>query len=128
MTRYDAIKNALEKMCTADIIAVHNEYCDSSNNTDDYIYSMDEFDDIMGGMLPMDIVRAAFFGHEFNPTNNYFWFNGYANLESFDFAPGGNSCVYISDIAKYIDRNDDALNNDDIQAILDEYEEGENDE
>lgn len=128
MTRYDAIKNALEEMNTADIIAVHNEYCDSSNNMDDYIYSMEEFDEIMGNMSPWDIVRAAYFGHEFNPTNDYFRFNGYANLESFDFAPGGNSGVYISDIAEHIDRNGDALNNDDIQAVLDEYEEDENNE
>lgn len=128
MTRYDAIKNVLEKMNTVDIIAIHNEYCDSSNNMDDYIYSMDEFNEIMENMPPWDIVRAACYGHEFNPAHDYFWFNGYANLESFNFAPGGNSNVYISDIAEYIDRNNDALNNDDIQAVLDEYEEGENDE
>lgn len=128
MTRYDAIKNVLEEMNTADIIAVHNEYCDGSNNMDDYIYGMDEFDEIMGNMLPLDIVRAAYYGHEFNPTHDYFRFNGYANLESFDFASDENSGVYVSDIAAYIDRNNDALNNDDIQAILDEYEEGENDE
>lgn len=36
MTRYDAIKNVLKEMYTADIIAVHNEYCDRSNNMDDY--------------------------------------------------------------------------------------------
>ena len=128
MTRYDAIKNVLEGMNTADIIAVHNKYCDGSNNMNDYIYGMDEFDEIMGNMLPLDIVRAAYYGHEFNPTHDYFWFNGYANLESFDFASDENSGVYVSDIAEYIDRNNDALNNDDIQAILDEYEEGENDE
>lgn len=40
MTRYEAIKEALDNMNTADIIAIHNQYCDESNNMDDYIYDM----------------------------------------------------------------------------------------
>lgn len=128
MTRYEKIKSVLEDMDTAEIIAVHNEYCNETNNMDDYIYEMGEFDEIMGSMEPWEIARACFYGHEFCPAHDYFRFNGYANLESFDFAPEGNSGIYISDIADYIDRNEDALNNDEIQEILDEYEEGENDE
>ena len=128
MTRYEKIKSALEGMDTAEIITVHNEYCNESNNMDDYIYEMCEFDEIMNSMKPWEVARACFYGHEFCPAHDYFRFNGYANLESFDFAPEGNSGIYISDIADYIDRNEDALNTDEIQEILDEYEEGENDE
>lgn len=123
MTRYEKIKNALDEMGTAEIIAIHNTYCDASNNMDDYIYDMSEFDEIMGNMTPWEIARACFYGHEFCPAHDYFRFNGYANLESFDFAPEGNSGIYTSDIADYIDRNEDALYNDEIQDILDEYEE-----
>ena len=105
MTRYEKIKSVLEGMDTAEIIAVHNEYCNETNNMDDYIYAMCEFDEIMNGMEPWEIARACFYGHEFCPAHDYFRFNGYANLESFDFAPEGNSGIYISDIADYIDRN-----------------------
>lgn len=121
MTRYEAIKKALEEMGTADIITIHNAYCDSSDNMDDYIYDMSEFDEIMGNMSPWEIARCCYYGHEFCPAHDYFRFNGYANLESFDFAPGGNSGVYISDIAQYIDLMEDALDNSDIQDILDEF-------
>lgn len=128
MTLYEKIKNALEEMGTSDIITVHNAYCDATNNGDDYIYSMKDFDEIMSGKTPWEIARCAYYGKEFCPAHDYFRFNGYANLESFDFAPGGNSGIYISDIAEYIERSGNALENDEIQEILDEYEEGENDE
>lgn len=120
MKRYDKIKEALEHMSTADIIAMHNAYCDATNNMDDCIYSMDDFDEIMGGESPLEIARKCFYGHEFNPNHDYFRFNGYANLESFDYAPGGNSGIYVSDIAEYIDREEDALGDCDIEAIFEE--------
>lgn len=123
MMRYDQIKEVLENMDTVDIITIHNEYCDATNNMDDYIYNMSDFDEIMGNMTPWEIARACFYGNEFCPAHDYFRFNGYANLESFDFAPEGNSGIYVSDIAKYIDENEDALGNDEIQEIFDEYEE-----
>lgn len=122
MTRYEAIKKALEEMGTADIIAIHNAYCDSSNNMDNYIYDMSEFEEIMSNMSPWEIACCCCNGHEFCPDHDYFRFNGYAHLESFDFAPGGNSGVYISDIAEYIDHTEDALNNSDIQDILDKFD------
>lgn len=128
MTRYEKIKNALDEMGTAEIIAIHNAYCGASNNMDDYIYDMGEFDEIMGNMTAWEVARVCYYGHEFCPAHDYFRFNGYANLESFDFAPDGNSGVYTSDIAEFIDREENALDNDEIQEILDEYEEGENDE
>ena len=123
MLRLEAIKKVLEGMDTADIIAVHNAYCESDSNMDDYIYNMGEFDEIMNCYTPWEVARACFYGHEFCPAHDYFRFNGYANLESFDFAPGGNSGIYISDIAAYIDRTGDNLYNDEIEEVLDEYEE-----
>lgn len=70
---------------TPELVARWNEYCDENNMMDDYIYSMDEFDEIMGGMTPLEIAQRIFYGHEFNPNHDYFWFNGYANLESSDW-------------------------------------------
>lgn len=121
MTRFEAIENVLQEMSTQDIVAIHNSYCDSSNNMDDWIYNMEEFDEIMSGVSPWEIARSCYFGEDFNPCCDYFRFNGYANLESFDFAPGGNSGIYTYDIAKYIDRNEESLGNDDIQNVLDEF-------
>ena len=118
-----ALTEILENMDTSEIIYAHNMYCDGSNNMDDYIYSMDEFDEIFADETPWNIARACFYGHEFCPAHDYFRFNGYANLESFDFAPGGNSGIYISDIVNYIIRNDDDLNNDEIREAMEDAEE-----
>lgn len=122
MTRYEKIKAAIEEMNTAEVIDLHNRYCDENNDPDDTIYSMEDFDELMSGQKPWEIARATYFGKRFNPCDDWFRFNGYGNLESFDFAPGCNSGVYPSDIADYIDRSDDALDNDTIQDILDEDE------
>lgn len=124
MTRCEKIKETLDGMGTAELIAVHDNYCDASGNMDDYIYNMDEFDEICAGMTPWKVARAAYCSGKFCPAHDYFWFNGYGNLESDDFTP---SIIYIDDIAEYIDRNDNSLYSDDIQEVLDEYE-GEDDE
>ena len=45
------------------------------------LYNMDDFDVIMEGYTPTEVVQRTFFGC-FNPNDDYFFFNGYANLES----------------------------------------------
>ena len=45
------------------------------------LYNMDDFDTIMEGYTPTEVVQRTFFG-DFNPNGDYFYFNGYANLES----------------------------------------------
>ena len=42
---------------------------------------MEMFDEIMSGFEPMEIALRIFFG-DFNPNDDFFRFNGYANLES----------------------------------------------
>ena len=90
---------------------------------DDYIYFMDSFDEIMDGMTPWEIARAAFYGNRFNPCDDYFYFNGYGNLESFAHADDADGeVIFTGDIAEYIVRTGDALGNDEISEILEEEE------
>lgn len=124
MTRYDAIKEALDRLSISDLVEVHNNYCDADDKYDDHIYSMEDFDEIMSGKTPWEIARCAYYG-DFCPAHDYFWFNGYANLESSDFSTGR---IYTDDIAEYIDRTEDALYCDELQEILDEYEDAEDEE
>lgn len=115
----------IEQMDTSEIVTIWNEYCSASGNMDDYIYSMDDFDEIMGGMKPWKIAHACYCGGDFCPVHDYFWFNGYGNLESADTIWGGTddeSPVYIPEIAAYIVDEENALYNDEIQEILDEFE------
>ena len=56
-----------------------NAYNGSFENLD--LYEMEMFNDIMHGFEPMEIAMKTYFGN-FNPNDEYFRFNGYANLES----------------------------------------------
>lgn len=46
------------------------------------LYDMDDFDTVIGeGYTPTELAERIFFG-DFNPNDDYFYFNSYANLES----------------------------------------------
>ena len=45
------------------------------------LYNMDDFDEMMEGYTPTELAQRIFFG-DFNPNDDYFGFNSYANLES----------------------------------------------
>ena len=44
-------------------------------------YEMDQFNELMSGQDPEFIAHRIFFGN-FNPTHDYFRFNGYGNIET----------------------------------------------
>lgn len=48
----------------------------------DLLMPMDEFNEILAGYSPEDIALRIYFG-DFNPTHDYFNFDGYANLKSY---------------------------------------------
>ena len=97
-------------------IALHNTYCDAVNCMDDCIYAMDELDEILEGRTPTDILSMGFYG-DFRPQHDFFWFNGYGNLESADYIADMPICA--EDIADYILSEEDSLGNDEIKEILD---------
>lgn len=127
MEMYEKIKEAIENMNESDLVILWNEYCYASNHTDDVIYMMDEFDEIMSGMSPWEVARTCYYSGKFCPAHDYFWFNGYGNAESSDFPCEHDSPIYISDIAEYIVDNGNALYNDELEEILAEYN-GESDD
>ena len=45
------------------------------------LYNMEDFDMVMEGYTPTELAQRIFFG-DFNINHDYFFFNGYANLES----------------------------------------------
>lgn len=58
---------------------------------DDTLYDMDDFDELMYGMKPHDIARKIWFGY-FNPMSDYWKFDGYGNLESFEYVSDWIDC------------------------------------
>ena len=101
-------------------IALHNSYCDAAGFEDDRIYSMYELDEILEGRTPTDILSMGFYG-DFRPQHDFFWFNGYGDLETANYVT--DMPIFASEIAGYILLREDGLGNDEIQEILDEEDE-----
>lgn len=53
----------------------------SELDPDEAVYPMEELDNILHGMAPMDILRMGVFG-DITWTDEYFTFNGYGNIET----------------------------------------------
>ena len=100
-------------------IALHNAYCDAANCMDDCIYTMDEMEEILDGVDKWELVRMVQFG-DFDCTKDFWGFNGYGNLVSYN---AWELPVYAEDIADYVLLKEDSLGDDEIQYILDEEEE-----
>lgn len=118
----EKLQEVIEDMSTSDLVSLWNEYTNESGRMDDYIYSMDEFDEVMEGYKPWEVARAAYYSGKFCPAHDYFWFNGYANLESSDFPSESDSPIYIKELVTFIIENENALYNDEVQEILDSME------
>ena len=103
MKTQEQIKNFLEnEIDDIQLKQIWNDYCDTYCG-DDFVYDMDEFDDIMSNSTPTDIADRIFYG-DFKPCHKYFKFNVYANLVSSDYL---EDLIHISDLAEYIYNNQD---------------------
>lgn len=131
---YEALNDFFQSLDDADLVAIHNEYCDDTQHYDDRIYSMDEFDEIWDGQDALFVAQRVFFGSDegreessFNPCRDWFYLNGYGNPVSMDYV-GYNQysneymcgCIDVDDIIDYIIDNDYDYNYTEIREILEE--------
>ncbi|EJA1938764.1 hypothetical protein MWQ79_000213 [Staphylococcus pseudintermedius] len=66
------------------------DMCNYDGRLEDlYIYDMNDFNEIMYGQSPLWIASRIFFG-KFDPTDEFFKYNGYGNLESLNFYEYGD--------------------------------------
>lgn len=126
MTKYekiDAIKEVLDNLDDDELFSIHCDYCDAACYPDERMFGMDEFDDLYCDNKPMEIAEAVC-GTNFSTNDDYFWYNGYGNLES-GYA---SDHVDTEEVAKWMLEHEDPLDNDDIQELFDEWDEDEMDE
>ena len=119
MTKREKLIDCINGMGVEEKIALHNSYCDAANCMDDCIYAMDEMEEILDGVDKWELVRMVQFG-DFDCTKDFWGFNGYGNLVSYN---AWELPIYAEDIADYILLREDSLGNDEIQHILEEEEE-----
>ena len=97
---------------TRDVVNELNLY----NNCLDFLefYYMEDLDECLHGYAPSTILNKMFYG-DFNPNNDYFKFNVYGNLESY------NEWELIEEYEMYMDEIIEALlNNIDYVGIYDD--------
>lgn len=90
---------------TASDIGDYNEYLSEQGYEGYY----DDLDEMLYGMTPTDAVRCVYFGH-CNLSDDYFQFNGYANIDSFterevldEMAGDKDFCAWYADQNDLID-------------------------
>ena len=118
MTKREKLIDYIDSMGIEEKIALHNTYCDAANCMDDCIYAMDEMEEILDGVDKWKLVDMMRYGN-FDFQNDFWGFNGYGNLVSYN---ARELPIYAEDIADYILLREDSLGNDEIQEILDTEE------
>ena len=122
-----------ENMEGGEIVSVWNEYCCETNNHDDEILNYDRLEDLIRCDSQNDAfywINRFFYGSDdyneegsANPNRDYFKFNAYGNIVSFDYIYNSYSKEFnhidIDALIDYIIENQESFYNDDIQEILD---------
>lgn len=133
--KIERIIELFKEMDESEVVRIWNEYCSETNRFDDRImdgYEMEEW--VNNAEDVINILNRFYFGTDdgnentsANPNRNYFTFNGYGNIISFDYIYNSYtnefSYVYVDDLADYIVENENAFYCDEIQEILDDENE-----
>ena len=127
MTLKEKIIEGLEELGTDELLSLCREINSYDGNLDQFdIFEMDEFDEMLGGKTPTEIVNSIRYGG-FASTDEYFRFNGYGNIESLSYAD------IVEELDSYLGEIADCIENgnyynmlpDSIKAIIDEEEDEE---
>lgn len=95
------IEEIIDGMDINEQYSLYCEYCERVNYGDDSPLLVEDIDELFLGCL--------------NTSWKYFCYNGYGRIKQWE----GIDCV--SEVVDYIIKNEDALENEDIQEILDRY-------
>lgn len=137
MLANERIMEVIKGMEDAELVRIWNEYCYATNRYDDEImdaYQMEEW--INNCDDKMSLLNRFFYGSDdldqnssANPNRDYFCFNGYGNIVSFDYIYNEYSNKFYhmdaDELIDYIIENEEAFYNDEIQEILDDMEDEE---
>lgn len=95
-------------------VNIHNAVAEEYSCED--ICHMDDFNELFTGVEPSVIAAMVAYG-DFNPSEDYFSFDGCGNLVSSNY-PTEVASLSDRDIAEYIIENQEDFDNDDIADII----------
>lgn len=85
------------------LLQAYSEY--AADNNYDSVFDNDYESINMMCTDSYDAIRSAFYG-DYNPSHAYFTFNGYGNLQSFEYLISDNSPIDIEELSQWIIDND----------------------
>jgi hypothetical protein len=100
-TVVNQVIKAINEMDCTELVMLNNEYCESINGMDSMIYSNDDnfLEDYFNSKS--DLARAISYG-DYRYMDNWVTFNGYGNLESFNYMDTDKLCELVEVMAEYI--------------------------
>ena len=115
----EKIKEYLKDLDDGTLIQHYNTMC-QEYDMDRYIFDNDEhFFNEMFGQDVIKAVQATQYG-DYHHTDEYVVFNGYGNLDSFNYA---SDYIDIGELAEFIIDNPDVFDyDDDLMELLEEEE------
>ena len=125
--RKQYIYNAMLDMVQADSNLL-TEICEELDSWDGFLgddrcYSMDEIDEILGDKKPSELLNMV--SSDFNYNDDYFYFNGYGNLESCDDKEDHYLDIFTHEeiLDTYLDKYYHCdLTNTDLEELADIYD------
>lgn len=130
------IREIITALDDSEIITLWNEYCYASNRYDDEIFDDYQLEEMINNSNEGGLywVNRFFFGSDdystegsANPNRSYFRFDGYGNIESFDYVYNNYTDtfnhVYEDELIDYMIENSESFGNDEIAEILEGTEE-----
>lgn len=103
-TTKSQIIGVINAMDTDELIQLNNEYSDSIGSEDQIFGNDEDFLSTFFANNPDSLARSIFYG-DYNYSHNYIKFNGYGNLETFDYFEASDLCELVPTMAEYIAEN-----------------------
>jgi hypothetical protein len=103
-TTKEQVIDVINNMDCEELVQLNNEYCEAINGMDSMIYSNDDdFLDVHFN-TKADLARAITYG-DYRYMDNWATFDGYGNLETFQYMGTNNLCELVEVIAEYVVEN-----------------------
>ena len=135
-TMEEKIRSIFEEMDDAEIVSIWNEYCYDCNLYDDEILDYERMEELIQNSNEdgMYWINRFFYGSDdystegsANPNRDYFTFNGYGNVISFDYIYNSYTNEFnhidIDDLIDHMIENKESFGNDEIEELFEEEEE-----
>ena len=109
----ETIKNQIieliNNMDQNELVQLNNLYCQSADIYDSEVFSNDE--EFFAMFYPnegdgLKVAQAVCYG-DYNYSHDWVTFNGYGNLQSYNYFTTDNLCELVSTMAEYIEENAD---------------------